>query len=157
MARTLDSRGRVRSGDSHLSPWRQNRDPRVCYRCGVAEAGYTFQAAAPVFSPGPATRYSPLDVTITCATPGAQIRYTTNGADPTKGSPLYTGPIHIDGTMTIKARAWNSGWTPSDITSGLYTLKVYAPIFSPAGGTFTSPVNVSMSCESSQRLLIYVR
>lgn len=122
---------------------------------GVAEAEYTFQAAAPVFSPGPATRYSPLDVTITCATPGAQIRYTTNGADPTEGSPLYTGPIHIDGTMTIKARAWNSGWTPSDITSGLYTLKVYAPIFSPAGGTFTSPISVSMSCDTPGATIRY--
>ncbi|HTF81690.1 MAG TPA: lamin tail domain-containing protein, partial [Cytophagales bacterium] len=34
---------------------------------------------------------------------GTEIRYTTDGSEPSPSSPRYTGPIHIDSTQTIKA------------------------------------------------------
>jgi peptidoglycan/xylan/chitin deacetylase (PgdA/CDA1 family) len=37
-----------------------------------------------------------------------EIRYTTNGSDPTPSSPLYTGAIPIGSTTTIKFRAWDN-------------------------------------------------
>ena len=81
-----------------------------------------FVAATPVFSPDGGTYPAPLDVTITCATEGAEIHYTTDGAEPTKASPTYTAPVHIAGATTLKARAFKTGWTPSDIKSADYTI-----------------------------------
>lgn len=79
--------------------------------------------ATPTFSPSPGTYSSAQSVTISCATNDAVIRYTTNGEDPTLSSTLYTGPISISsGTVTIKARAFKSGMTDSDIASGTWTI-----------------------------------
>lgn len=48
-------------------------------------------------------------VTMTCATDGAVIRYTTDGNEPTATSQLYAGPIEVSDSMTIKARAFAEG------------------------------------------------
>ena len=45
-------------------------------------------------------------VTITCQTPNADIRYTLDKSEPTKGSTAYTAPFSVDGTVTIKAKAY---------------------------------------------------
>jgi hypothetical protein len=50
---------------------------------------------APVFDPPAGTYLAPVDVTITSATAGAAIRYTTDGTDPTPTTgTLYSGEIH---------------------------------------------------------------
>ena len=59
--------------------------------------------AAPTFSPKAGTYYEPQSVTISCATEGASIYYTTNGADPTTSSTKYTAPINVSATTTTKA------------------------------------------------------
>lgn len=48
-------------------------------------------------------------VTISCATSGATIYYTTDGTTPTKNSKKYTGPFTISETKTIKAIAYANG------------------------------------------------
>ncbi|MBI1840988.1 MAG: lamin tail domain-containing protein [Verrucomicrobia bacterium] len=64
---------------------------------------------------------APFDVAITSATPGAQIRYTTNGAAPTALSGiLYTGPIRIDRTTALRAIATKPGYTSSDVDTHSY-------------------------------------
>jgi hypothetical protein len=62
--------------------------------------------ATPVFSPGPYMFNPGVQVAISCATPGADIRYTTSGQYTHAGSLTYTGPITVDSTMTIKAVAY---------------------------------------------------
>lgn len=91
----------------------------------VKSAVYTITGtvATPTFSPVGGTYTSPQSVTISCATQGATIHYTTNGVDPTEGDLVVTGPIAIDTAITLKARAWKSGWTPSDIASAVYTIR----------------------------------
>mgnify|MGYP002624493593 CR=1 FL=1 len=60
-----------------------------------------------------AARFSkPLTVTITAA-PGAQIRYTLDGTEPTDASPIYTKPFVIDATTIVKARAFLKDTPPS--------------------------------------------
>ena len=45
-------------------------------------------------------------VTMTCATAGAEIYYTTNGSEPSKASNKYSTPINISQTTNFKARAY---------------------------------------------------
>ena len=78
--------------------------------------------ALPAFAP-PAGRYAGAQsVSISCATAGATIRYTTNGADPTASSPAYANTIAVAQTTTIRARGFKSGMTDSDIASAIYQI-----------------------------------
>jgi hypothetical protein len=65
---------------------------------------------APVrFAPDRNVFTDTLTVTMASATPGVEIRYTTDGSSPTRASPLYTGPITISATTEIAARAYRLG------------------------------------------------
>ena len=55
-------------------------------------------------------------VVITCPTDGAEIRYTTDGSEPTATSELYTGPIHVENGITVRARAFADGLYGSEVT-----------------------------------------
>lgn len=58
---------------------------------------------------------------ITTATPGATIRYTQDGSWPTTNSgSLYTGPIPITNTTTVRAIAYKPGLVPSDVDTHTY-------------------------------------
>lgn len=56
-------------------------------------------------------------VTIASATEGAHIYYTTDGSTPTTASKVYSGPIEIHGTTTIRAIAVKEDWLNSGIVS----------------------------------------
>ena len=61
------------------------------------------------------------DLTISTATPGATIRYTTNGTVPTLSNGLtYTAPLHIAATSIIRAAAFEDGYTPSNVDTQTY-------------------------------------
>lgn len=82
----------------------------------------------PVFEPESDILFYPTtNVTISCATDGAAIYYTTDGTDPTEASTLYTGPILISATTTIKACAYKAGMNPSRIVTAVYTCGVPEP------------------------------
>lgn len=91
--------------------------------------------ARPAFAPATPWFHPSTSVTLTCATDGAAIYYTTDGSDPTESSALYTGPILISSTTTIKARAYKADLDPSAIATATYTYAVPAP---PAFGTVTA-------------------
>ena len=74
----------------------------------------------PTFSPPAGDYWLPQNVTITCAPADAVIHYTTDGLDPTESDPIATGPILVDGNMTLKARGWKTGMNPSLVTSAQY-------------------------------------
>ena len=97
--------------------------------------------ATPAFSPAAGTYTGSVTVTISDATSGATIRYTTDGSTPTTSSPIYTGPITLTQTTTIRAMATASGMTDSNVASATYTIQaqqqVATPAFSPAAGTYT--------------------
>lgn len=62
--------------------------------------------ATPVFTPAAGYYEEAQNVTITCATEGATIYYTTDGTVPTNESTLYTEPIAVSQNTTIKAIAY---------------------------------------------------
>jgi len=64
---------------------------------------------------------APFDVAITTPTAGATIRYTTDGSEPTlTNGANYTGPIHIDGTTTLRAVAFKDDFLPTNVDTHTY-------------------------------------
>ena len=80
------------------------------------------QVETPVISPESGNYNTIQTVTITCATEGAAIHYTTDGSAPTESSTLYEGPITVDQSMTIKAIAVMDGMDNSEVAEATYTL-----------------------------------
>jgi hypothetical protein len=96
-------------------------------------------------------------VTLTCASSGANIHYTTNGVDPTTGDPYVTsgGTVIVSQSLTLKARGFKSGLAPSNVNAQTYTLNVYAPVFSPVQGTYNTSQNVTMTSSTSGATIRY--
>lgn len=95
---------------------------------------YTIRLTSPTLSIGTGTFYNDFDVTITAGA-GTTIRYTLNGTTPDSNSTIYSGPITINGSKTLSAIAQKNGYTDSSKSSGIYTLVVDDPTFSPAHGS----------------------
>ncbi|PYR59280.1 MAG: hypothetical protein DMF85_08220 [Acidobacteria bacterium] len=89
----------------------------------VATAAYTLQAATPTFDPPGGSYLLPQSVSISDASPGVTIYYTTDGTTPTTSSTQYTGPILVlVGTTTVKAIAVAPGWSQSAVASATYSI-----------------------------------
>ena len=88
-------------------------------------------ATSPIFTPGSGAYTSPQSVTISDATPGATIYYTTNGTTPSTSSTQYTGAITVSSTETIEAIAVASGYSNSAAASATYTISSNALQFIP--------------------------
>ena len=84
--------------------------------------GTTPQAATPTFSPGSGTYTTTQLVTIATTTPGATLYFTTNGADPTTSSTVYTAQVSVGASGTLKAIATAPGYTTSAVGSATYTI-----------------------------------
>ncbi len=50
-----------------------------------------------------------MQVTLSCPTPGVEIRYSLDGSKPTPQSTLYTGPFEVRETSLLKVRAFRPG------------------------------------------------
>lgn len=61
-------------------------------------------------------------VSMSCATSGAEIRYTLDGSYPNGGSTLYTGPITINETSCLNVRGFKSGMAGSYNTTNIYKI-----------------------------------
>ena len=86
-------------------------------------AGGQQSVATPTFSPAAGTYYEAQNVTIACATDGATIHYTLDGTDPTTSSAVYSSPIAISQTTTVKAMAVKAGMSNSGIATATYTIE----------------------------------
>lgn len=63
-------------------------------------------------------------IRLSCATQGAEIRYTTDGSRPDEKSALYTEPLRFNKNTKVRACAYLDGCTPSGSYSG--TAKISA-------------------------------
>ena len=142
-------------------PRRSGRSPRRAgWRTALsAAATYTIRlrVATPSFTPAGGTYVGSATVTISDATSGATIHYTTDGSTPTASSPVYSGPILVTQTTTIRAMATASGMTDSDVASATYTIasQVATPSFTPPAGTYSQSQMVTLSVATSGATIHY--
>ena len=80
------------------------------------------ECATPTFNPGEGTYTEAQNVSISCATSGATIYYTTDGSTPTTSSAVYSSAIPVSETTTIKAIAVASGYDNSAVAEATYTI-----------------------------------
>ena len=134
----------------------------IAYESGVEDSSiasgvYTLQCATPAFSPAAGTYHAAQTVTISTATSGATIRYTTNGTTPSSTiGTVYSSAVSITATgTTLQAIAYETNYTNSSVASGVYTLTCAAPAFNPAAGAYGPAQTVTISTTTSGATINY--
>ncbi|HEX6186616.1 MAG TPA: S8 family serine peptidase [Pyrinomonadaceae bacterium] len=107
---------------------------------------------SPSFSVPAGTYNMELDVTVSCATPGATIRYTLNGNPPTENDPVIASgtTLHLTGFTFLFARAWKSGSITSSMTAATYNIDVAPPLLA---SDQSGPAADQLAALDSTRLL----
>lgn len=146
----------------------------------VRQAGGTYDVrgilvpARPLPTPAAGTYAAPIAVALSCATPGAAIRYTLDGSEPTERSPRYVAPIQVASTTTVYARAFGGTVTvrvgrlqvrlpaifPSGVLSARYviqgqTQQVATPVITPAGGLYRAEFPATATTATPDAVLRY--
>ena len=97
----------------------------------IAAPPATAQSAPkPVFSHQARSYQTAFDLTFDVPE-GATVYYTTNGDIPTTSSTEYKSgqPVHISGTMMVRARAFRDGYEPSETVTNAY-IRIHGSIAS---------------------------
>ncbi|MCE9612863.1 MAG: chitobiase/beta-hexosaminidase C-terminal domain-containing protein [Lentisphaerae bacterium] len=119
----------------------------------------TGMVAAPAMSPDGGMHVGSVDVTLTCATDGATIAYTTDGSAPGTNSTPYTAPFTLTSNTTVKAVAWRTGLADSAVSSATFTVTpmplVATPTITPDGGAFLDLVDVTLACDTPDATIAY--
>jgi hypothetical protein len=137
----------------------EDRSADTAYENAVDTGYATPTVAIPTISPNGGTHQDSVQVTLSCGTSGATIRYTTNGATPTSSSTQYSSPFTLTSSATVKAKAFKSGYNDSGTASADFTVTatptVATPTISPNGGTYQDSVQVTLSCGTSGATIRY--
>jgi len=117
-------------------------------------------AATPSFSPSSGTYSGTQTVSITSATPNAQILYTTDGTSPATSATasVYTGPIAVKKTTVLEAVAQAASYTNSTVGMDYVTITLpaaAAPIFTPPPGHYAGTQYVTLSSATPNALFGY--
>jgi hypothetical protein len=94
-------------------------------------------------------------VTITDATRGAVIYYTTNGKTPTTAATHYTKPVEVSSDETLKAIAVAPGGSYGPVTSAIYTIETAMPFIKPDGGAVAPGSSVIISDATTGAAIYY--
>ena len=123
----------------------------------VMKASYTIAAAPPVISPASGTYTGTQTVALSSSTPGAMIRYTTNGTPPTTSSAFYSAPFKAAANETVQAMTFASNYAPSTVSSASYTLilPTASPTLSPKAGTYVNAQTVTLACATPNAVIYY--
>jgi hypothetical protein len=113
--------------------------------------------STPTFSPAAGTYSTKQTVTISDATAGAVIYYTTNGTTPTTSSTKYSAAISVSASETLEAIAVATGYANSAVASAAYAIVAAAakPTFSVPGGTYSTTQSVQISDATAGATIYY--
>ena len=144
------------SVEDHVEGLQKQPAPNIAYgreRDGADKWGYQLEATPganncgtlaegvlgePLFSEEGSVFTSSKNIQLTLSLPigapeGTEIRYTTNGTEPTANSTMYTSPISFNSNRTIRAKLFCNGWLSPRST-------VHSYLFFPTTRTLTLPV-----------------
>ena len=104
-------------------------DGTTTMRLPPAQVSGLQAVSSPSFNPPGGTFNNAVDVTISCATPGATIHFTTNGNEPTQSDPVFApgNVLHLSAFTFLRARAWKAGLIASSISFAQYDINIAAP------------------------------
>ena len=130
---------------------------------GLATASFSWVSspvATPSISPASGTYTNPVGIYLSCATLGAQIKYTIDGTDPTTSgtASYYYGGFYLFNSATVSAVGLAAGYTPSSVAATSFTVvntPAAQPTFftSPVGDVFTNAVWVYVNCSTYGRII----
>jgi len=122
-------------------------------------SGAPAMVAPPTFSVPGGEYEQPQSVAIATSTPGATIRYTLDGSQPSAGNgSSYSGPVAIGaGATTLRAVAIKSGLQDSPVRSASYAIgsTVATPTATPGGGDYLEPVAVTLATATAGATIHY--
>ncbi|MGC6425719.1 MAG: lamin tail domain-containing protein [Akkermansiaceae bacterium] len=84
---------------------------------GVA---FTDFVETPVTVPERGFYHEPIEVVSTTSTPGATLRYTTDGSEPTESSPVFPAQLTVSTTTNLRVKGFLEGARPSSIRTDTY-------------------------------------
>ena len=114
--------------------------------------------STPTFSVAAGEYTGAQHVTISCATEGTTIYYTTDGTEPTEQSTKYDAPITISKTTTLQAIAIDGEGNKSKVATANYTIyapTIAVPDFSVAPGTYSDAQTVALHCATTGTTVYY--
>ncbi|MEW5744393.1 MAG: chitobiase/beta-hexosaminidase C-terminal domain-containing protein [Nitrospirota bacterium] len=91
---------------------------------------------------------APQNITLTCTGPCGPVYYTTDGSQPTTASSVYTGPVAISSTTTLKFFALTTEGGRESIRSQTYIMDTAPPtggITINGGAALTNSISVTLS------------
>ncbi len=117
-------------------------------------ATYVIDTTAPTTTATPpaGTYGDPQSVTLLCddgsGSGCAETRYTLDGSAPSSGSPLYTGPLTLSSTTTLRYVSTDKAGNRESTRVALYSLDRVAPTVSasPGGGLYATSRDVTLTC-----------
>jgi hypothetical protein len=113
---------------------------------------------APEFSVAAGTYNTAQTVSLSDATAGAVIHYTTDGSTATASSATYSSPITVKASETLNAMAIAPSLTASSNVSSAYIIQsssVTAPVFSVPGGAYSGSQSVVISTSTASASIFY--
>ncbi len=118
--------------------------------------------AAPALLPPPGTYTGAQEIQIFSSTPGATIRYTTDGTIPTRTvGQVYTGPVSLGTPSTVQAIAYRDGLADSAPVSGFYNLldrpTLFVATLAPEGASISAGTGTSTLLLSADALSARVK
>ena len=136
----------------------------VCTEAGAVQTLFAVWSplvvASPVMTPGDGFvfRTDSCDVTLSCATEGATIYYSTNGTTPrTSAANAYNGPFAVSGAVTVIAVAVCDGVKSGYMTASLVKGAPLVPVITPSDGHLFvgDSCEVTITCPTATATIYY--
>ncbi len=111
--------------------WQYNMEPTI--KASNSDKVYPTFTSNPKFSQIGGYYSTPFNLSISTINSNAKIRFTIDGSEPNQNSNQYTSEIPIDKTTIIRAKVFEPGFLPSEITTQSYIFpdhQIHLPSYS---------------------------